>query len=186
MLGRCLSRALVRAVPLAAAAAGLVACMPGRDQFAPACPQASLLPQAADLTRYRPTANGASHDLTDLVLQARVVDVSGKCEPGGNSNTLDASVKVTIELTRGPAAPSRTTDVSYFVAVVEGDQILDKKVMSNRVEFPPNLDRIWLTSDPVDMRLPISANKTGAAYTVVAGMQYTPGEWAQRPSGGGE
>ncbi len=180
---RRLCRLLAGAIPLAA---GLAACAPGRDQFAPACPQASLLPQAADLTRYRSEGNGSGHDLTDLVLQARVVNVNGKCEPGPNEHTLDASVKVTVEVTRGPAATGRTTDVSYFVAVVEGNQILDKKVMSNRVEFPPNVDRVYLTSDPVDMRLPISSDKTGAAYTVVAGLQYTPAEWTQRTGGGME
>ena len=175
-----------RAIALAAAMAGLAACAPSRDQFAPVCPQASLLPQAADLARYRATANGSGHDLTDLVLQARVVNVNGKCEPGPNEHTLDANVKVTIELTRGPAATGRTTNVSYFVAVVQGDRILDKKVMSNGVEFPPNVDRVYLTSDPVYMRLPISTNITGAAYTVIAGLQYTPGEWEQRAANGTE
>ena len=179
-------RLLVRAILLAAGSAGLAACAPDRDQFPPVCPQASLLPQAADLSRYRATANGPGHDLTDLILQARVVNVSGKCEAGGNAYTLNAGVKVTIELTRGPAAAGRTANVSYFVAVVEGDQILDKKVMSNQVAFPPNLDRIYLTSDPVDMRLPIGPNKTGAVYTVVAGLQYTAAEWTQRTANGTE
>ncbi len=181
MPARRLSLLLARAVPIAAALAGLAACAPDRDVFAPVCPQASLLPQAADLTRYR-NGNSGSHDLTDLVLQERLTTMNGTCKPGPNKNTLDASVKVTIELTRGPAAPSRTTEVTYFVAVAEGDRILDKKVMSNRVAFPPNLDQVYLTSDPVDMRLPINANTTGAAYTVIAGLQYTPDEWAHRSS----
>jgi hypothetical protein len=186
MHSRRLRLALVRIAPVATAVAALAACAPVRDQFPPVCPQASLLPQAADLTRYRPAPNGTGQDLTDLILQARVVNVSGKCEPGDNDHTLGASVKVTIELTRGPAAPSRTTDIAYFVAVVEGDQILDKKVLSNRVTFPANVDRIYLTSDPVIMQLAISPDKTGAAYTVMAGLQYTPAEWAQRTRGGAE
>jgi hypothetical protein len=186
MFVRRLPHVLARAMPIAAALAGLTACAPGRDQFAPACPQASLLPEATDLTRYRALTNGSGHDLTDLVLQASVSAVNGKCQLGGNDHTLDASVRVTIELTRGPAATSRAAEVSYFVAVAEGDQILDKKVMSNRVEFPPNLDRIWLTSDPVDMQLPINSDKTGAAYTIFAGLQYTPAEWTQRTANGAE
>jgi len=186
MPGRRLCCLLAGTLVVAAALLGLAACVPGRDQFAPVCPQASLLPQAAELSRYRATANGTGHDLTDLILQARVVDVNGKCEPGDNAQTLDASVKVTIELTRGPAAPGRTTNVSYFVAVVEGDRILDKKLMSNQVQFPPKVDRVYLTSDPVEMRLPISANVTGAAYTVIAGLQYTAAEWTQRTAGGTE
>jgi hypothetical protein len=163
-------------VLLLAGLAGLSGCSPGRDQFAPACPQASLLPEAADLTRYRP---GSAHDLTDLVLQARVVTVSGKCQPGPNANLLDASVRVTMELDRGPAAPGRTADVTYFVAVAQGQRILDKHVYGNRVAFPPNLDKVWLTSDPVFMRLPVSVGASGAAYTVWVGFQLTPAEMAE-------
>lgn len=158
------------------ALAVLASCGPN-DQFAPACPSASLLPQAADLTLYRP---GSAHDLTDLVLQGRVVNIDGKCEPGPNQRLLDATVKVTMELTRGPSAPSRTTAVTYFVAVSEGDQILDKHVYSNQVTFPPNIDRLWLVSDPVFMRLPVSPQKSGAAYTVWAGFQFSPAEVAEQ------
>ncbi len=170
MIHRCLC------VLLLVGLASLSGCGPGRDQFAPACPQASLLPQAADLTRYRP---GSAHDLTDLMLQGRVVTVAGKCEPGPNANLLDTTVMVTMELDRGPAAPGRTADVTYFVAVAQGEQILDKRVYANRVAFPPNLDKVWLTGDPVFMRLPVSASRSGAAYTIWVGFQLTPAEMAQ-------
>jgi hypothetical protein len=171
-----------RAVAIAAmltTMGGLAGCSPGANQFAPACPAAALLPQAADLSRYRPSTHGGGHDLTDLLLQGRVTRVDGKCEPGGDSHTLDATVTVTIEITHGPAAPTRVADIPYFVAVADGDRILDKRVFSNRVAFPPNVDRIYLTSDPVEMRLPIGPNKSGAAYTVWAGFQLTPDEMAQ-------
>lgn len=171
-----------RAVPIAvmlALSGGLAGCGPGPNQFAPACPGAALLPQAATLSRYRPSPQGGGHDLTDLILQARITSVDGECEPGDDSHSLNATVKVIIEITRGPAAPSRVADIPYFVAVAEGDQILDKRVFSNRVTFPPNLDRIYLTSDPVTMRLPVSASRSGAAYTVWAGFQLTPAEMAQ-------
>jgi hypothetical protein len=154
---------------------GLSGCGPGRNQFAPACPEAHLLPQAADFARYR---NEAGHDLTDMVLSGRVLKVDGHCEPGSGPNKLDASVTVTLEFNRGPAASGRQADVQYFVAVAEGDQILDKKILRDRVTFPSNLDRLFLVSDPVDMQLPVSPEKTGAAYTVWVGFQLTPAEMA--------
>ncbi len=174
---------LRRAIPLAVmlpALVGLTSCGPARNQFAPACPGASLLPQAADLNRYRASPHGSGHDLTDLILQARVVKVAGTCEPGPNAHTLDATVKVTMEVSRGPAAQGRTADVTYFVAVAEGDRILDKHVLADRVAFPANLDRVYLVSDPVDMQLPVSPEKSGAAYTVWVGFQLTPAEMAQQ------
>ncbi len=154
----------------------LAGCAPGRDEFAPACPQAALLPQAGDVVRYR--ADAAGQDLTDLAFRGRVVSVSGKCEAGPNARTLDATVTMTMQLNRGPALASRNAAVTYFVAVAHGDQILDKHVYTNRVTFPANLDQIWLESDPVFMRLPVTPTMTGAAYTVWVGFQLTPQEMA--------
>src|ERR1700684_2101289 len=51
---------------------------PGRNQFAPICPTARLVPALADLTRY--SGLGPTYDLRDLILQARVVSVQGKCQ----------------------------------------------------------------------------------------------------------
>lgn len=151
-------------------------CALGKNEFPAVCPQASLLPQAADLTRYRPGATG--HDLTDVALQARIYKVDGKCEPGPKTSLLDATVTVTVEVTRGPGLQGRVVDIPYFVAVAHGDQILDKHVYSHRVTFPPNLDRVWLVGDPVDMRIPITPQVSGAAYTVWVGFQLSPQDLA--------
>ncbi|HSU05184.1 MAG TPA: hypothetical protein VLI93_06395 [Acetobacteraceae bacterium] len=175
--------ALRRAAPVLILLSALPGCTPGRNQFAPACPEAALLPQAADFHQYRSQSAGGGHDLTDLVLQGRVLKVDGRCEPGRNARTLNATVTVTMEVTRGPAAPSRTANVSYFVAVVDGDRILDKRVFTDKVAFPGNIDRVFLVSDPVAMQLPVTPEKTGAAYTVWAGFQLTPAEMAQGSAG---
>lgn len=151
---------------------GLAACAPGKDQFPPACPAAQLLPQAGDLTFYRP--GSSERDLTDLALQGRVVKVAGTCEPGPTPEALDATLKVTMQLNRGPGMAGRTAPVSYFVAVARGEQILDKHVYTDSVTFPHNVDQVYLESDPVFMRLPVSANLSGAAYTVWVGFQLTP------------
>lgn len=159
--------------------AGLGGCAIQRDAFAPACPTARLLPQAADIWRYRAAGVGTGHDVTDLLLQGRVVSVAGKCQPGPNAHTLDATVTMTMELTRGPAGRGGPPEVSYFIAVSDGTDILDKRVFTERVAFPSNLDHVWLVSDPVFMRLPVTPTKTGAAYTVWAGFQLSPEEMAQ-------
>ena len=41
-----------------------------------------------------------------------------------------------VELTRGPAMPGRETDVPVFVAVTEGETILDKRVYLMHVDVP--------------------------------------------------
>jgi hypothetical protein len=108
----------------------LFGCGPGRNDFAPVCPTARLIPALADLTRY--AGPGPAHDLTDLILQARVTAVNGKCTAGDDKSILPATVDVTISVQRGPAMQGREADVPVFLAVTEGDAIRDKKVFRHR------------------------------------------------------
>lgn len=156
----------------------LAGCGPGKDEFAPVCPRASLLWQAADLSRYRDESAASTQDIRDLILSGRVVAVPAKCEAGKTASQLAADVGITVQLTRGPAMPGRTTDVQYFLAVTENGTILDKQVYQSTVVFPPNVDQMTLTSPSVHMVFPISPTKSGAAYTVLAGFQLTADELA--------
>lgn len=156
----------------------LAACGNGDDDaFAPPCPSSAILRDAADLQRYR----GSGRDLTDRVLIGRITGLKGACKRDG-AGVVDTTVSVGLELTRGPAAPGRRADVAYFVAVTDGDRILDRQVFPLRAEFPPNTDRLSLIGDEVDLRLPVSAKKTAAAYKIWVGFVLTPIEAeANRP-----
>jgi hypothetical protein len=159
----------------------LAGCGPARNQFAPACPHPAFLADAADLDTYRPgTAPDGPHDLTDLVLHARIVGVNGNCREGDTKAQLATTVNVVVELTRGPAMAGRETDVPVFVAVTEGDAILDKHVHLMHAAFPSNVDRVTLGTGEIALTLPVSPTKSGAAYTVLGGFQLTPDQLAQR------
>jgi hypothetical protein len=157
----------------------LAACGPKRNAFAPVCPRPALLAQAADVDRYRGPGNpGEARDLTDLILHGRIAGVTGECQPGDSKTQLAVALTVSLEMTRGPAMPGRQADVQYFVAVTDGDAILDKRVFTTRLGFPPNVDRVTWTSDVANLALPISATKSGAAYAILVGFQLTPDELA--------
>jgi hypothetical protein len=156
----------------------LSGCGPGKDEFAPVCPRATLLWEAADLNQYRDESAASTQDIRDLILAGRVVAIPAKCEAGDTASQLAADVGITLQLTRGPAMQGRTTDVQYFLAVTENGNILDKQVYQSAVVFPPNIDQQTLTSPSVHMVFPISPTKSGAAYTVLAGFQLTPDELA--------
>lgn len=150
-----------------------------KNAFAPACPRAAILGDAADLVRYR---DGGGRDLTDLVLAGRILSVSGDCKPGDSPRQLATTMQVAFQVTRGPAMARREGDVSIFVAVSEGDQILDKKLFPVHAMFPSNTDTIRLTTDAIPMVLPISPDKSGAAYALTAGFQLTSEELGQNRS----
>jgi hypothetical protein len=162
----------------------LFGCGPGRNDFAPICPTARLIPALADVTRY--AGPGPAHDLTDLILQARVTAVDGKCSAGDDRSILPTTVNVTISIQRGPAMQGREADIPVFLAVTEGDTMRDKKVFPVHVVFPPNVDRLIMNSGEIDLGLPVSQEKSGNAYGIIAGFQLSPEELsANRHARGG-
>ena len=169
-----------RAALLAALLSLTAACGPKRDVFAPPCPGQAILGDAANFDAYRPSNNaGAVSDLTDLVLHARIVGIQGSCQPGDRKDQLAVTASVGVDLTRGPAMVGREIDVPVFVAVTEGGSIVDKHVYLVHVAFPSNVDRITLTPGGINLLLPVTSEKTGAAYTIVAGFQLSPDQIAR-------
>ncbi len=160
-------RIALAALPLLA----LAGCGGDDAQFAPPCPGAAIVRDGADVTRYR----GPGQDLTDLALSGRITGLQGKCTRADRGAML-ATVTVGLELTRGPAAPGRTAELAYFVAVSRGDQILDKRVFPLRAEFPPNTDRLRLVGDDVELRLPTPPGTDASVYSIQVGLQLTPEE----------
>jgi hypothetical protein len=66
-----------------------------------------------------------------------------------------------------------------FLAVTEGDAILDKHVYLVHATFPSNVDRMTFGTGEIDMILPVTPTKSGAASTVLAGFQLTPDQLEQ-------
>ena len=162
------------ALPLLAGVLLLAGCGPKPNTFAPYCPAARRLPDAYQVTLYRPGAAG--QDITDMVLQGTIVDVSGICKDGDQKNTVEADTSVTFRFVRGPAMPGRTITVPYLLTVAMGDQIHDQAAFGMQVTFPSNVDTVTLTSDPVRMVFPVTKTTNAASYTVWAAFRLTPEE----------
>jgi hypothetical protein len=161
-------------VTLALATLVLIACTPGKNEFAPACPVPGVIRPLAELSRY----SGASRDFRALVIRARIINVGGKCERGDDANSVVVTAQAVIDLTRGPAMQGQSFELPLFVAVTDGGAVLDKKLFSLTVEFAPNVDTARATSPEVRMVLPVTPTKSAAAYGVLAGFQLTPEEVA--------
>jgi hypothetical protein len=161
----------------------LFGCGPGRNEFAPVCPNVRLIPALADLTRY--AGPGPGHDVTDLIVQGRVISVHGSCTAGDDKSVLPAKVQIAISVQRGPAMRGREADLPVFLAVTEGDTVRDKQVFPVHVVFPPNVDRLTMSSPDIDMGLPVTPSVTGASYGIIAGFQLTPEELANNRAASG-
>ncbi len=165
----------LRNLTLLAAVAGSLAACGSSDGFAPVCPQLALLRDGGDLTRFA----GSGRDIIDLVLDAHLTAVPASCKYLDRSNTkVQATLSVMMSLGRGPAMRGRAIDVPYFIAVTEGDRVLDRQGYGLRAEFPANADRITGRSDPVTLDFPVSRDKSAAAYQIWVSFQLTPEELA--------
>jgi hypothetical protein len=162
-----------RVAALALLALGLTSCGPGKGQFAPACPVAGLVRPLSELSRYR----GASRDLRELVVRARIVDITGDCEPGDN-NSVVTTARVVVDALRGPAMQGDAIQLPVFVAVTYGGAIYDKTLFWLPIEFPPNVDGARATGNAVRMEIPVTQQQSAAAFGIIAGFQLTPEEIA--------
>jgi len=64
--------------------------------------------------------------------------------------------------------------------------VRDKQVFPVHIVFPSNVDKLTVTSPDIGLGLPVTREKTGAAYGVIAGFQLTPDELtANRKAAGG-
>jgi hypothetical protein len=154
----------------------LLGCGPGRNEFAPPCPAPVLLPTVADLTRYSPTAT--THDLTQLVVQARIESLNGSCKAGDDASTIDTTVRIGLSIQRGPAMQGRDVDLPVFLAVTLGNDVRTKQIFPVHITFPPNVDHLAITSADIALTIPVSDKVTGASYGLIAGFQLTPDELA--------
>lgn len=154
-------------------AMSLAACsMDNPDGFAPACPTVEVLGAAADQIAF----TGPSHDIGHLASRASVTRVTGQCHRGAGDQKKTASVVAEVSLglnvTRGPGT-GRTVEVPYFIAVVYGDEIKNKKQFVEKVQFPANVTQMLTHTRIVPITLPVSRHVTIDGYRLEVGLQLT-------------
>ena len=146
----------------------LPACAPA-GQYAPPCPVLRLLGDAADISSF----DARGQDLTDLQVSGRITGVPASCQSGGRGRTA-ATMHVQMQVTRGPALRAGTAQLPYFVTIMDGDQVLEQRDYRLGVEFPANVDTVTVNGPDIDMEIPDTQQKSGAAYTIYEGFRLTP------------
>ena len=162
------------AVPAALLAALLLSgCGSGALKFAPSCPQLAILAEGSDLTRFV----GTGRDVTDRVLEARIAGVEASCS-GGRGGEVVARLKLQADIARGPAARGRGAQVPYFVAVMDGDAVLDRREFVLEVNFPPNVDALRVAGGELELRFARAGDRGAAQYRIIVSLQLTEEELA--------
>jgi hypothetical protein len=159
-------------MPLALLA--LAGCQSDPDEKAPQCPVALTRPDAASVVRY----DGGGRDLTNLVLSAKLEAVKGACKGQIGHKVITAHAHAEFLMTRGPAAKSPATEIQYVVSVLKNDNILEKKLYTQHVVFPPNVDTVKVTGDEIQFSFPTQRGLSGPSYKIYFVLQLSPDELA--------
>ena len=157
---------------LAAAALGISACAGGGEEAAPTCPSVIVVGDARQITQFLP---GQGRDLTDIVLEASIVDFNGTCETDTNDDVefVDVELNLTIEARRGPANSDRTGAYEYFVAIVDqGKNIRAREVFASDFEFEDGRTRLAAVEE-LTQEIPLRPGEAGQDYDIMVGFQLT-------------
>ncbi len=142
---------------------------------APACPSVQTLAAADNVTKFR---DGTGRDLTDVVMEAEIVGFNGFCETDIKERRVDVDLIVTIDALRGPAVREGSTELAYFVSVLDGDgEILRKPVFRTTLEFDGNVGRVR-AQEELTLEIPVSPEFVGSDYDILLGFQLTSDERA--------
>jgi hypothetical protein len=132
----------------------------------PACPDARVVANLDRMTQYRP---GEGRDLTDVLFEARIGDMSGDCIYDDKS--LRVSITIPIQIARGPANQERVTRLDYFSAIQAPDgSVVAKQIFPVEVTFERNQSRALFT-DALEQRIPLADLSQGPAYRILLGFQ---------------
>lgn len=157
----------------------------------PACPRVAVLKDADKITKFAP---GPGRDLTDILLQAEIVSFVGDCAYEGdapNYTSVRMTIRIGVEITRGPSNRNRDVDLKYFVRIPQFYPSPEgNAVMSIKTSFPPNRDTIQYPDEPIDLVIPLHSGRVGRDYEVFLGFVLTPDELQynrqnDRDAGGG-
>jgi hypothetical protein len=131
----------------------------------PACPNATILRPLNNTAVFN--ASGAEPRPANVSWFGIFSDVSAKCTVAGD--TLRASLDDIIVAERGPAVRGNDVDLTYFVALTAGDQVLAKKSFAVHVTLAPSAKRGGV-NDHIDVAF-ATGGRPMSDLTITVGFQ---------------
>jgi|GEM_PF-360739 len=139
------------------------------------CPPLGSLKEAETLTRFQP---GDGRDLTDVVIDARVGRVVGKCEVRKSELLADVTAGVELLAERGPALTGDTAPIEYFIAIQAPDgSVAGRQGFTLDFEFEDGA-RQARAVDYLTFQLPNATPEALPRYRIFVGLQMTESEWS--------
>lgn len=137
------------------------------------CPTAVILADASQVTIFRP---GASQDLAGEAYRVALVGISTDCSINKKTGETDSSYRLNFRATRAPSADAAHYTVPYFVAVTQGDRLIEKRILQVSFDFGAGDSVATFSESPDDFDIHVENGHQPFEYELMAGFQMTPAQ----------
>ena len=169
------SRLAFRAVPLAVGAV-LVLSACNDDNRIAQCPGAAILADAA----VRPVLKegAAATDPAAVLYTVRVTGIETSCSLDRRQGQTDSNVTLTFRATRAPNGQAVRYTVPYFLAINQGQRIINKRAFNVQIDFGPGVSSVTVQTAINSTVLKLENGHLPTDYQFLAGMPLSETEQA--------
>jgi hypothetical protein len=159
---------IVRLAPILLATLAVSACTGSKapDLY---CPQVAVLQQASRVV----LTNGASNDIAAQTLDARITGVAGRCT-AADHHMETVAFRIGFTATNGPASRLNAQTLPYFIAIVQGDTVISKRIFPVNFDFKNGADQAIASTTPITLKFPRA--RRSEAQQVLVGFQMSQAE----------
>ncbi len=158
-------------LPAVAALAALAGCSTPTPP-AMFCPAVAVLQQGRDLVAFAPDVAGPA----GVITQARITGVAGTCTLHPDKKQLIVRFQAGFAASNGPANHGLPVTLPYFVAVVNGDDIVAEQFYTATLSFDGNASLAQTVSKPTSIDFP--NDHDSGRLQILVGFKLTPEQQA--------
>lgn len=134
------------------------------------CPVAVVLADASQMAIFR---QGAPQDLSGEAYRVALTGASSSCDVNKKTGETGSSLTLNFRATRAPSADGAHYSVPYFVAITQGDQLVEKRILNVSFDFAPGASTATFSESPDDFTIMVPTGHQPFEYQLLAGFQMT-------------
>jgi hypothetical protein len=142
------------------------------------CPGAAILADAATRPVLKPGA--AAADPSAVLYTVFVTDIQTSCVLDSHAGQTDSNVTISFRATRAPNGQAARYMVPYFLAINQGERVLNKRQFTAEVNFAPGAASVTFQTTITSTVLKLDNGHLPTEYQFLAGFEISDAERAFR------
>ncbi len=146
------------------------------------CPGSALLADAATRPVLKPGA--AATDPASLLFTVHAVTIDTNCVLDRRAGETSSNVELTFRATRAPSGQAAHYVVPYFLAINQGERVINKRVFNITIDFAPGASEVIVQTAINRTVLRLENGHLPTDYQYLAGLPLSEAEQAYLKSVG--